>query len=211
MDVFPGWRDYVLRLKQNWENIVTEKDTVVIAGDVSWAMHLKDSVKDFMFIHSLPGKKLILKGNHDYWWSTRNKMESFFQENGFDSIQIIHNNAFAVDNIAVCGTRGWLYRSESQEDMKIVNREVGRLQASLTDAEKTGMEPVVFLHYPPVYDGMACQELLEVLENHKIKNCYFGHIHGGEAARRAITGEYHGIKLHLIACDYVNFTPVLVR
>ena len=186
MDVFPGWRDYVLRLKQNWENIVTEKDTVVIAGDVSWAMHLKDSVKDFMFIHSLPGKKLILKGNHDYWWSTRNKMESFFQENGFDSIQIIHNNAFAVDNIAVCGTRGWLYRSESQEDMKIVNREVGRLQASLTDAEKTGMEPVVFLHYPPVYDGMACQELLEVLENHKIKNCYFGHIHGGEAARLSL-------------------------
>jgi len=211
MDVFTGWQNYTEKLEKNWRSIVNEDDTVVIAGDISWAMKLEESEKDFAFIHSLPGKKLILKGNHDYWWSTKKKIDTFLCEHGFNSIQIIHNNAYVVNDVAVCGTRGWLYNAESDEDLKIVNREVGRLNASLDDAKRQGATPIVFLHYPPVYDNLQCNEILNVLETRGINSCYFGHIHGSEAAKRAVIGEYHGIKMHLISCDYVNFMPVLVR
>jgi predicted phosphohydrolase len=136
MDVFEGWKDYVSRLQKNWRSIVGPDDTVVIAGDISWAMKLEEAVADFRFIDSLPGRKFILKGNHDYWWSTRKKIESFLAQNAFSSIGIIYNSAAQVGKFAVCGTRGWLYDAESAEDKKIVSREVGRLNASLDAAEK---------------------------------------------------------------------------
>ena len=211
MDVFEGWDGYVARLEKNWRGAVTENDTVVVAGDISWAMKLEEAVTDFAFIHSLPGKKLILKGNHDYWWTTKRKIDAFLAENGFTSIQIVHNNAYRVGTIGVCGTRGWLYNAESGEDQKIVRREAGRLNASIDDALRQGAEPVVFLHYPPVYDGEECREILDILVNRGIKQCYFGHIHGSQAAKRAVQGEYCGVRLHLISCDYLGFLPVLVR
>lgn len=211
MDVFKGWKDYTVRLQKNWRAIVSETDTVVIAGDISWAMKLEESEDDFRFINSLPGKKLIIKGNHDYWWSTKKKIENFLSANDFGSISIIHNNAAAVGDVAVCGTRGWLYGAESQEDQRIVNREVGRLNASLDCAEELGLKPVVFLHYPPVYDGIECKEIIDVLINRKVEQCYFGHIHGSPAAKRAPAGIYRGVEMHLISCDTINFTPVLVR
>lgn len=211
MDVFDGWQNYTVRLEKNWRAVVGDDDTVVIAGDISWAMKIEDAVKDFTFINSLPGKKLILKGNHDYWWSTKKKIDDFLALHSFYTISIIHNNAIKVGDYAVCGTRGWLYNSETDEDIKIVNREVGRLNASIDDAKKQGVQPIVFLHYPPVYDGTECKEILSALQKHNIKRCYFGHIHGTVAAKRAITGEYDGIKMHLISCDYLNFMPLLVR
>ncbi|WP_444640500.1 metallophosphoesterase [Caproiciproducens sp. R1] len=211
MDVFEGWRDYTVRLEKNWRAVVGEDDTVVVAGDISWAMKLEETVKDFEFIHSLPGRKLFLKGNHDYWWATKKKIDDFLKVHGLDSISIIHNNAVAVGDIAVCGTRGWLYNSETAEDIKIVNREAGRLNTSINEAERMGIKPVVFLHYPPVYDGAECKEILDVLKSHGITECYFGHIHGNQAARRAITGVYDGIKMHLISCDYLKFIPVPVK
>lgn len=211
MDVFEGWEDYTVRLGKNWRAAVSDEDTVVIAGDISWAMKLEDTEKDFGFIQSLPGKKLIIKGNHDYWWSTKRKMDTYLSSCGFSTISIVHNNAVAVGSLAVCGTRGWLYNSETGEDIKIVNREVGRLNASIDDAVRQGANPVVFLHYPPVYDGFQCSEILDVLKNRAIKDCYFGHIHGSQAAKRAVVGEYEGIRMHLISCDHLNFTPVLVR
>lgn len=211
MDVFEGWHNYTERLEKNWRSVVKEEDTVVIAGDVSWAMKLEDTAKDFAFIHSLPGQKLIIKGNHDYWWSTKKKIETFLLESGFHSIRIVHNNAVSVGEVAVCGTRGWLYNAETPEDKKIVNREVGRLNASIDDAVRQGKKPVVFLHYPPVYDDSKCGEILDVLKNRGIQKCYFGHIHGSQAAKRAVTGEYEGIKMYLISCDHADFTPVLVR
>ncbi len=211
MDVFEGWQNYTERLRKNWTAVVGREDTVVIAGDISWAMKLEDSVQDFRFIHELPGKKLILKGNHDYWWSTKRKIEEFFSANGFEDLGIIHNCAAAVEKRAVCGTRGWLYNAESPQDKKIVNREVGRLNASLADARRQGLPPVVFLHYPPVYAGMECGEILDVLEQNQVKDCYFGHIHGSAAAKRAPIGEYRGIRMHLISCDYLGFTPALVK
>lgn len=210
MDVFRGWHDHVQRLEQNWRSLVKPEDTVVIAGDISWAMKLEETVKDFSFIHSLPGQKLLLKGNHDYWWSTRSKIDKFFQENGWDTLHVLHNCAYRVENKVVCGTRGWLYNSETEEDRKIVSREAGRLSASITQAKALGGELVAFLHYPPVYDGMECRELLEILCENGIRQCYFGHIHGQYAAKKALVGSYKGVGMHLISCDYVNFTPVLV-
>lgn len=210
MDVFRGWHNYVERLEDNWRRVVQEGDTVVIAGDISWAMKLEDAVQDFQFLHSLPGEKILLKGNHDYWWSTRSKIDAFFQEQGFSTLRILHNCAYRVGDVAVCGTRGWLYNSETAEDKKIVAREAGRLLASLAEGEKLGGEPMVFLHYPPVYDNMECGGILDILEERRISHCYFGHIHGQYAARKALVGEYRGVRMHLISCDFVNFTPVLV-
>ncbi len=199
------------KLEKNWRAVVSEDDTVVIAGDISWAMRMEEAEKDFAFIHSLPGKKLILKGNHDYWWSTRKKIDEFLASKDFYSIRVIHNDAFVADGMALCGTRGWLYNAESDEDVKIVNREVGRLNASIDDGVRQGGEPVVFLHYPPVYDDAECKEILDVLVRRGIRTCYFGHIHGSQAAKRAITGEYCGVKMVLISCDYLGFMPLLVR
>lgn len=211
MDVFPGWNDYVSRLTKNWNALVTPQDTVVIAGDISWAMKLEDADLDFAYLDRLPGKKLLLKGNHDYWWSTRKKIEAYLTDRGFSTLSIVHNSAVPVGEIAVCGTRGWLYNAETPEDQKIVNREVGRLTTSLKEAESLGLRPVVFLHYPPLYDDQCCEEILDVLKEWNIRDCYFGHIHGSQAAKRAVVGEYSGIKMHLISCDTVQFTPVLVR
>lgn len=211
MDVFQGWSNYTNRLESNWKSVVKPEDTVVIAGDISWAMKLHEAEADFRYIEQLPGRKLILKGNHDLWWSTRTKLELFFKQNGFSTISIIHNSAIRVGEQTVCGSRGWLYNSQTPEDKKIVNREVGRLKASLQDGEKLGGKPVAFLHYPPVYDTDCCDEILEVLEQYHIEDCYFGHIHGNQAAKRAVMGEYHGIRMHLISCDYLSFCPLLVR
>lgn len=210
MDVFQGWHDYVSRLEANWRSAVGMDDTVVIAGDISWAMKLEDTLKDFTWLNSLPGEKLLLKGNHDYWWSTRSKIDSFFEEHGFSTLHILHNCAYRVGDRTVCGTRGWLYNSETEEDKKIVSREAGRLTASIEDAKRMGGIITAFLHYPPVYDDMECTEILDILSRNKISDCYFGHIHGQYAAQKALVGEYKGVQMHLISCDFVDFSPVCV-
>jgi len=211
MDVFPGWANYTQKLEENWNRRVRAEDTVVIAGDISWAMKLEETFQDFSFIHRLPGKKLLLKGNHDYWWSTKTKIERYFSANGFDDMSVVFNCAHEADGKIIFGSRGWLYNAATEEDMKIVNREVGRLRLSLKDAQKYQGEKIAFLHYPPVYDNMECKEILQVLLENNIKDCYFGHIHGKQAGRKAPTGEYKGIHMHLISCDYVSFTPVRVK
>ena len=210
MDVFRGWKDYVPRLEQNWRALVAPEDTVVIAGDISWGMSLEQAAADFAFLHALPGKKLILKGNHDYWWTTRKKMDAFFAANRWDSLRIVHNDAAAVDGcVAVCGTRGWFFDAEEDADKKIVMREAGRLQASIDAARAAGLPPVVFLHYPPVFAGHECSESLEVLRRNGIRRCYYGHVHG-PGIRRAVCGDYEGLSLKLISADALGFTPLHV-
>ncbi len=211
MDIFAGWSDYVQRLEENWKKLVTENDTVVIAGDISWAMKLEQTLVDFRFIDALPGKKLLLKGNHDYWWSTKRKMDAFLQENRLDSLQILFNNAYRVGDYAVCGTRGWFLENDAPEDIKVLNREVGRLTMSIEAALQLGGEPVVFLHYPPYYRGVECPEMMEVLLHYGVKKCYYGHIHGKKNFRLAHEGVYKGVDFRLISCDKVGFMPVLVR
>lgn len=208
MDVFRGWENYTDRIKANWSRLVEETDTVVIAGDISWAMDLRDTGADFAFINALPGRKLLLKGNHDYWWTTKAKMDRWLAESGFDTMEILHNNCFVRDGKALCGSRGWFYDAETDADMKVLSREAGRLRMSLDAAKKTGLEPIVFLHYPPIYNDMECQEITTVLKEYGVRLCYYGHIHGGNAARRAFEGERDGIVYRLISCDHLGFTPL---
>lgn len=211
MDVFPGWEGYVEKLEKNWRETVRDEDTVVIAGDVSWGLKIEETIEDFRFINSLPGKKILIKGNHDCWWSTMTKFNKFLEENHFDSIRAVFNNAYEVEDIAVCGSRGWLYNSETPEDKKVVAREAGRVEMSIQAALKTGKKPYVFLHYPPIYDEAVCVEIVTVLKRYKIEECWFGHIHGTIAARKAMLKSYGGFNLHLISADYVGFRPVLVK
>lgn len=212
MDVFHGWSDYVDRLKANWEHLVTDDDTVVIAGDISWAMKLEECYEDFSFINALPGQKIFLKGNHDYWWQTKKKIDDYLSENHFDTIKVLFNNAFQIGDKVICGTRGWYYDKEGEHDQKIINREIGRLKLSFHEAKKlSGDPPIVFLHYPPVYGGVECEEIMNALLELGITECYYGHLHGERTHQNAVTGMYKGIDFHLISADYTRFIPIFVR
>ncbi len=209
MDVFNGWQNYVERIEKNWRAVVADGDTVVLPGDISWEMKLDSAVKDFGFINALPGKKYIIKGNHDLWWATMNKMRAFTAANGFDTIDFINNSAVLVDGYSVCGTRGWLIE-ESGTDSKLINREALRLRASLEEGAKLGGELVAFLHYPPVTEQNRCEELLDELKRFGCKKVYYGHVHGNTAVR-AVNGVVDGIEFRLVSCDSLEFTPLLVR
>jgi predicted phosphohydrolase len=209
MDIFSGWENYEHRLEKNWRAIVKDEDTVVVAGDISWAMGLETALEDFRFLNSLPGKKIILKGNHDYWWNTKKKLDAFFRDNSLYTLQILHNNAYKVGEIAVCGTRGWFFDCEGSEDKKVLLREAGRLSASIKAAKKLGGEPVVFLHYPPITEDTVCTEIMNVLISEKIERCYYAHLHGA-SCRRAFNGISQGIKFKLVSADYLSFCPKLI-
>lgn len=207
MDIFGGWENYVERIALNWEKTVSEQDTVVIPGDVSWAMELGQAAPDFRFIHGLKGTKIISKGNHDYWWATMSKMNAFLEENGFDSIKILHNNHYRYGNYGICGTRGWINDNSEPADAKVLAREAARLECSLASAEKAGLEPLVFLHYPPIYGNEYNYDMLEVMYKHGIKRCFYGHVHG-KAHQYAVSGVRDGIDFRLVSADYVQFNPV---
>lgn len=208
MEIFRGWENYTYRLEANWKRLVKNEDTVVLAGDISWAMGLENAVADFEFIESLPGKKIVLKGNHDYWWNTMSKMEKFLEEKKFTSISFLHNNCVKAGEYAVCGSRGWLYDGTGEQDQKVIARECGRLEMSISAAEKTGLEPIVFLHYPPAYGEYTCDEIIEVLRRHNITMLYYGHIHG--IGRNQAPSSFEEIKMRLISCDCVDFTPIFI-
>ena len=166
MDIFPGWQDYEYRLEKNWQNLVKPEDTVIVAGDVSWALDISQAVEDFKFINNLNGKKIILKGNHDYWWQTAKKLKEFKETNNLDTIEFLHNNSFEVENVIICGTRGWIFENGQQDDEKVILREAGRLKASL-DHIKSEKEKIVILHYPPIYQEQKATHLLNTLSDRK--------------------------------------------
>ena len=206
MDVFGGaWEGYVEKLRRGFQSL-TGEDTVVLCGDISWGMGLEEARADFAFLDALPGgRKLILKGNHDYWWNTASKMERFFAENGFSTLNILHNNCYFYGETALCGTRGWFY--EETGSSKVFQRELIRLEASLKAAGER--EKLCFLHYPPLYQGYACPEIMELLERYQVKRCFYGHLHGG-SHRLAIEGARNGVDYRLVAADFVGFTPVKI-
>lgn len=206
MDIFSGWENHEEILKKNWLSAVGNDDTVVLAGDISWGMNFSESLEDFRFIHSLPGRKIILKGNHDYWWNSMNKMKKFLSENGFDDISILHNNHYRYGDIGICGTRGWVQMADEPADAKVLAREVQRLEVSIKSALTENLNPIVFLHYPPVYGSNCNYELIEVMRKYNVKKCYYGHVHG-YAHKNAVTGERDGIKFSMISGDFIQFNP----
>lgn len=206
MNIFRGWDNHTARLEANWKRLVKPEDTVVLPGDFSWALKTEESVKDFEFLENLPGKKILLKGNHDLWWATVKKLREFWAENGFSSVDTVYNNCVVAEGYAIAGTRGWFYDNTGSK--KVLLREAGRLDTSLKEAEKTGLPILTFLHYPPVYGEFVCDEILDVLKAHNIKKVYYGHIHG--AGFNNAVKEYNGIEFKLISCDCIDFTPFLI-
>lgn len=207
MDIFGGWDDYVNKIEYNWQRKIKPEDTVVIPGDVSWAMSLEQSVKDFEFINKLNGRKIISKGNHDYWWNTKSKMDGFFAKNGFDTLNILHNNHYEYEGFGICGTRGWINETSEPADKKVLAREAARLTASIESALNAGLKPIVFLHYPPIYGTSCNYDMLEVLHKYDIKWCFYGHIHGSGHGY-AINGCRDGVNYRLVSSDFLQFDPM---
>jgi len=209
MDIFGSkWENHAEKLKLGFSDL-GDDDVCVVCGDISWGMGIEDTREDFLFIDSLPGKKLILKGNHDYWWSTAAKARRFFAENGITSIDVIHNNSYEYGDYAICGTRGWFYEEEkgNGHDEKIMRREIMRLEASLQAAGDK--KKLVFLHYPPVFLKYRCEEILELLHRYEVRLCCYGHIHG-KGCNLAFNGWQNGTEFRLVSADFVDFTPVRV-
>ena len=209
MDIFGGaWQGYMDKLKEGLD-IITEEDTTVLCGDLSWALGLEESKADFAWINQIPGKKIILKGNHDYWWSTANKFYKFCEANGFSDMWILNNNCYEYADYAICGTRGWFYEEEKsgQHDTKVFKRELMRLEASLKAAGQK--EKLVFFHYPPKYRGYECTPIIELLHQYGVRRCYYGHLHG-DSHKLAMEGLWDGIEYRLVSADYLKFKPVTV-
>lgn len=210
MDIFGGaWVGYMDKLKEGLK-IIGPEDTTVLLGDISWALDLEEARKDFAWINDIPGKKIILKGNHDYWWSTAAKFYKFCEKYQFSNQFILHNNHYDYEDWAICGTRGWFFEEErsAEHDGKVLNRELIRLEASLKSAGDKNK--IVFLHYPPMYKGYECKEILALLEKYRVRRCYYGHLHGASHAL-ALEGLWNGVDYRLVSADRINFKPVLVN
>lgn len=210
MDVFGrSWENYVERLEQNWQDCVAPDDTVVIPGDFSWATYIEQSRKDFEFLDRLNGIKILLKGNHDYWWTTMSKLNKFASQ--FKNISFLQNNAYMYQNTAICGTRGWTFPGGgtfSEEDAKIYSREIQRLELSLAAAKKMSPDNIiVFTHYPPLGKGNTDTEFVKTLQKWEVTECVYGHLHAS-SHQNAVEGYINGVNYRLVSGDYVQFKPV---
>ena len=210
MDIFGGaWVGYMDKLREGL-SVIGPEDTTVLLGDLSWALDLSGATADFSWINDIPGRKIILKGNHDYWWSTAAKFYKFCQENGYSDQLILNNNCYTYGEYAICGTRGWFYEEErsGQHDEKVFKRELLRLEASLKAAGD--LHKIVFLHYPPKYKGYECREIIDLMKQYDVRRCFYGHLHGASHGL-AMEGQWDGIEYHLVSADKLGFRPFLVN
>lgn len=217
MSIFgDNWNGHSDKIKSNWIEKVKPEDTVVLPGDFSWAMYLENTYKDFAFLNSLPGKKLLLKGNHDYWWTTVTNMKKYLKENNFENIDFIYNNSFLVEDKILVGTRGWNL-SETENTVKMINRESIRLKLSIENGIKkygSDKEIIVFMHYPPITQNSIYNhqflDFVKIMKEYNIKRCYYGHLHG-KSQEEAVEGEYDGIEFKLVSSDYLNFDLIKIK
>lgn len=217
MNIFgDNWENHEQEIKKSWLKQVKQEDIVILPGDFSWAMNLEDAYLDFKYINELPGKKILLKGNHDYWWTTITKMRTFLQENHFDTIDFLFNNSFFVEGVVLTGTRGWTL-NDLEGEGKILNRELGRLQLSIHEGIiKFGEDkPIyVFMHYPPITHSSILNKselkFVETMKQYKVEKCFYGHLHA-HSHKDAIEGEREGIEFHLISADYLNFQLMQIK
>ena len=209
MDVFGGaWIGYMDKLREGL-SVIQPEDTTVLLGDLSWALDLSSAKADFAWIDEIPGRKIILKGNHDYWWSTAAKFQKFCQKNGFSDQFILNNNFYEYNGYAICGTRGWFYEEQrsGEHDEKVFKRELMRLEASLKAA--ADLPKIVFLHYPPKYKGYECPEIIELMKRYDVRRCFYGHLHGASHGL-AMEGQWDGVEYRLVAADKLGFKPLMV-
>ena len=208
MDIFgSNWKDHEIKIKNDWQSKVKEDDIVLMPGDFSWAMYLENTYEDFKFLNDLPGKKILLKGNHDYWWTTVKKMREYLKNNNFENIDFLYNNSYFYEGKIIVGTRGWSDQEEKPE--KIIKRENIRLELSIQDGIKKygdDKEIIVCMHYPP-FNSYEKTELnfIDTMKKYNVKTCIYGHVHGDEAQKEAIVGINNGIEYKLVSCDYLNF------
>ncbi len=216
MDIFgKNWENHELKIKEDWLKKVKANDTVILPGDFSWAMHLEDTYLDFKYLNELPGKKILLKGNHDYWWTTVTSMKKYLEEKDFCTIDFLYNNSFEIENKIIVGTRGWSFQ-ESENSKKMINRESQRLELSINSAiEKFGMEKeiIAFMHYPPIVKTVLLEnnhlEFYKIFKKYNIRRCYYGHLHG-KSHLDAVTGEVGEIEFNLVSADYLDFKLVKI-
>ncbi|MBO5316700.1 MAG: metallophosphoesterase [Clostridia bacterium] len=220
MEVFgQRWADYINRIEVNWRRLVEEDDTVIIPGDVSWALSLEEAESDLKFLDSLPGRKILGKGNHDFWWCTMKKHRAFFEKCGITTVDFLFNNAIELDDFIIAGTRGWYNDSDAAnapdnaDFEKLSNRESLRLKTSLDAAlklkEVSGKEIIVFMHFPPYWNGKESEGLMSLLREYGIKKVYYGHIHGNYTVPPCFT--YDGIEMSIVSADYLKFIPKIVK
>jgi len=207
------WENYEEKIAENWKKQITDEDLVLLPGDFSWAMYLKDTVKDFEYLNKLPGKKLLLKGNHDYWWTTLKSMREFLANNNFSNIDFIYNNSYEYDGYIIAGTRGWT-QSDNDEDIRLVDREKIRLELSIQDGIKNYGEDksiIVCMHYPPITKGNASNrnEFAKVMEKYNVKQCLYGHLHGN-SHKDVIEGKINNIDYKMVSCDYTQFKLIKI-
>ncbi len=217
MDIFGGnWKNHAQKIKENWINTVQDNDLVILPGDFSWEMHLKDMYNDFAYLNDLPGKKLLLKGNHDYWWSTLAKMREFLQENKFENIDFVYNNSYLFEDKIIAGTRGWTL-NDTENSEKMNHREEERLKLSLqSGVDNFGDKEIIcIMHYPPIIEennndannqnrNLKVSNYVEIMKEYNVKTCIYGHLHG-ESHQEAFEGNYDGIDFKLVSSDYLDF------
>ncbi|WP_129600847.1 metallophosphoesterase [Anaerophilus nitritogenes] len=210
MDIFGyQWENHHEKIKENWLQTISEEDTVLIPGDISWGMTLKEATKDLKWIDDLPGKKILLRGNHDYWWSSVSKLNSMFK-----NMKFLQNNYFLYEDFAICGTRGWICPNDkkfTQHDQKIYEREIHRLKLSLDEALKAGCQNIIVMtHYPPTNDTMEPSEFTNIYESYKVKKVIYGHLHGQESFKVGLQGILNEVEYNLVSCDYISFIPLRI-
>lgn len=207
-----NWKEHDVKIKNDWISKVEEEDTVLLPGDFSWSMHLKDTIKDFEYLNSLPGNKILLKGNHDYWWTTVTNMKNFLKENNFNNIDFLHNNCFLIEDKIICGTRGWtLNLEETENSKKMIKREANRLELSIKQAiNKFGenKEIIVCMHYPPIVNSNIIKNettvFMEIMKKYNVKRCFYGHLHS-TSIKEAVEGTIDGVDLKLVSSDGLDF------
>ena len=217
MDIFGGnWKNHEQKIKENWKNTVQDTDLVILLGDFSWEMHLKDMYNDFAYLNELPGKKLLLKGNHDYWWTTLAKMREFLQENKFENIDFVYNNSYLFEDKIIAGTRGWALNDTENSD-KMNHREEERLKLSLqSGVDNFGDKEIIcIMHYPPIIEenkndannqskNLKVSNYVQIMKEYNVKTCLYGHLHG-ESHKEAFEGIIEGINFKLVSSDYLDF------
>ncbi|QSO45756.1 metallophosphoesterase [Alicyclobacillus mengziensis] len=210
MDVFgEAWTNHQARIEQNWNQRVSPDDIVLIPGDISWAMTLDEAILDLKFVSGLPGTKVMIRGNHDYWWSGISKVRAQLE----DKLFAIQNDSFVAGNFVICGIRGWLLPGHPQfttDDMRLLQREAERLRLSLDHADKTGLRKICMIHYPPIGQNGEPTVFSELLETYDVKVCVYGHLHG-HTHRFAFEGVKNDVRYQLTSADYIDFDPVEVR